>query len=337
MALSAGAKKANCWLNTGEGGVSPYHLQGGADLIFQIGTAKNGVRDLEGRLSDDKLREVAAHAQIKMFELKVSQGAKPGKGGILPGEKVDAEIAQIRGVAIGKDVISPNRHREISNYDELIDFVDHIRVVTGKPVGFKFVLGSPNQLDELMQAISRRDIQMAPDFITIDGSEGGTGAAPMALMDSVGLPLREALPALVDSLERYGLRERIKVIASGKLVTPAAVAWALCAGADYIVSARGFMFALGCIQAMQCNKNTCPTGITTHDPKFQRGLDPTDKAERVAHYVQNMSKDVGVIAHSCGVKHPRELSRKHARIVVGGGKTVGMDELFPTPQRPDGH
>lgn len=325
LALSAGAKQANCWLNTGEGGLSPYHLEGGADLVFQIGTAKNGVRDASGNLSDDKLKQVAEHPQVKMFELKLSQGAKPGKGGILPGEKVDEEIAKIRGVEVGQTVISPNRHHEISNYEELINFLTHIRQVTGKPTGFKFVLGAPSQLDELMQAIKACEKECAPDFITIDGGEGGTGAAPMALMDSVGLPLRESLPLLVDKLEEYGLRERIKVIASGKLVTPTAVAWALCAGADFIVSARGFMFALGCIQAMQCNHNTCPTGITTHNAKLQRGLDVNSKSGRVANYVNNMHKEVGTIAHSCGVSHPRQLSRKHAR-VMSGDTTVGMDE-----------
>jgi len=331
LALSAGAKAAECWMNTGEGGLSPYHLEGGADLVFQIGTAKNGVRDLEGNLSDEKLTEVAAHEQVKMFEIKMSQGAKPGKGGILPGEKVTAEIAAIRGIKIAENAFSPNRHVDITSFDELLDMVNRIRDVTGKPVGFKMVLGAPVQIDELLAAVIKRDIAEAPDFITIDGAEGGTGAAPMALIDSVGMSLRESLPIMVDKLKQYGLRERVKVIASGKLVTPSSVAWALCAGADFITSARGFMFSLGCIQALQCNKNTCPTGITTHDPKFQRGLHPQQKAVRVASYVNNMVKEVGIIAHSCGVTSPRALGRSHARIVSGNGKTIGMDELFPEP------
>jgi len=329
LALSGGAKAAGCWMNTGEGGLSPYHLEGGADIVFQIGTAKNGVSNLNGVLDDDKLRETASHSQVKMFEIKMSQGAKPGKGGILPGEKVTEEIAKIRGVEVGKDAYSPNRHPDISSFDDLIDMINRVRKVTGKPTGFKMVVGSPQQVDVLMAAIVARGREFAPDFITIDGAEGGTGAAPMPLIDSVGMSLRESLPIVVDKLRQYGLRDQVKVIASGKLVTPGAVAWALCAGADFITSARGFMFALGCIQALQCNKNTCPTGITTHDPKFQKGLHPQTKSVRVANYVNNMVKEVGIIAHSCGVKSPRALNRTHARIVMGNGLTKGMDEIFP--------
>jgi len=329
LALSAGAKGAGCWLNTGEGGLSPYHLEGGADIVFQIGTAKNGVRDIEGNLNDEKLIEIAAHAQVKMFEIKMSQGAKPGKGGILPGEKVSAEIAAIRGVEIGKDAYSPNRHPDINSFDDLIDMINRVRKVTGKPTGFKMVVGAPQQVDTLLSAILARGVEFAPDFITIDGAEGGTGAAPMPLIDSVGMSLRESLPLTVDKLKQYGLRDRVKVIASGKLVTPGAVGWALCVGADFITSARGFMFALGCIQALQCNKNTCPTGITTHNAKFQKGLHPESKATRVTSYVNNMLKEVGIIAHSCGVKSPRALGRSHARIVMGNGQTKGMDELYP--------
>jgi len=329
LALSAGAKGARCWMNTGEGGLSPYHLEGGADIVFQIGTAKNGVRDLDGHLDDNKLIEVASHSQVKMFEIKMSQGAKPGKGGILPGGKVTEEIAAIRGIEVGNDAFSPNRHTDINSFDDLIDMINHVRDVTGKPTGFKMVVGAPKQLDALMSAIVARGIDSAPDFITVDGAEGGTGAAPMPLIDSVGMSLRESLPTLVDKLKQYGLRDRIKVISSGKLTTPGAVAWALCAGTDFITSARGFMFALGCIQALQCNKNTCPTGITTHDPKFQKGLEPQTKSVRVTNYVNNMVKEVGVIAHSCGVKSPRALNRSHARIVIGNGKTMGMDELYP--------
>ncbi|PCJ33165.1 MAG: FMN-binding glutamate synthase family protein [Gammaproteobacteria bacterium] len=329
LALSAGAKEAGCWMNTGEGGLSPYHLEGGADIVFQIGTAKNGVRDLEGNLNDDKLREVAAHPEVKMFEIKMSQGAKPGKGGILPAEKVTAEIAGIRGIEIGQPAYSPNRHTDINSFDDLIDMINRIRTVTGKPTGFKMVVGAPSQIDDLLSAILARGIEFAPDFITVDGAEGGTGAAPMPLIDSVGMSLRESLPILIDKLKQYGLRERVKVVASGKLITPGAVAWALCVGTDFVTSARGFMFALGCIQALQCNKNTCPTGITTHDPKFQKGLHPGTKAIRVTNYVNNIVKEVGMIAHSCGVTSPRALNRTHARIVMGNGLTKGMDEIFP--------
>ncbi|NQZ53408.1 MAG: FMN-binding glutamate synthase family protein [Piscirickettsiaceae bacterium] len=329
QALSAGAKAAGCWMNTGEGGLSQYHLEGGADIVFQIGTAKNGVRDIEGNLNDEKLKEVAAHAEVKMFEIKMSQGAKPGKGGILPGEKVTEEIANIRGIEVGQDALSPNRHTDINSFDDLIDMINQVRNVTGKPTGFKMVVGAPRQLDDLFSAIKNRGIESAPDFITIDGAEGGTGAAPMALIDTVGMPLRASLPIVIDKLNEYGLRDRIRVIASGKLITPAAVAWALCIGTDFVTSARGFMFSLGCIQALQCNKNTCPTGITTHDPKLQRGLHPASKAVRVTSYVKNMVKEVGVIAHSCGVKNPRALNRSHALISLGSGKIVAMDELYP--------
>ncbi len=328
-ALSRGAEKAGIWLNTGEGGLSPHHLEGGCDIVFQIGTGKFGVRKPEGGFDEDKLRAVAAHETVRMFELKLSQGAKPGKGGILPGAKVTEEIAAIRGLTPGEDAISPNRHPEASNVGELLDMIAYVREVTGKPVGFKAVLGAHGFLDGLCQEILSRGAASAPDFITIDSADGGTGAAPMSLIDNMGMPLRESLPKAVDVLTRYGLRQRIKVCASGKLVNPSEVAWAFCAGADFVNSARGFMFALGCIQALQCNKNTCPTGITTHNPKLQFGLDPADKAERVASYARNMLKEVTVLAHSCGVTEPRLLRRYHARIVQDSGRSVSMAELYP--------
>jgi len=330
-ALSHGAKMAGCWMNTGEGGLSPYHLESGCDIVFQIGTAKNGVRDLEGNLSDEKLKEVASHAQVRMFEIKLSQGAKPGKGGMLPGAKVNEEIARIRGIKVGENAFSPNRHPDIRNNKDLLQMIERIRKVTGKPVGIKTVVGSPAMLDELFTEIVACGKDCAPDFITVDGADGGTGAAPMPLIDSVGLPLRESLPMLVDKLQEYGLRERIRVIASGKLVTPEGVAWALCLGADFITSARGFMFALGCIQALQCNRNTCPTGITTHDEKLQRGLNPAEKSERVAHYANNMVNEIGMIAHACGVRSPREFNRTHARVVQSNGLSIGLDEMHPQP------
>ena len=334
LALSNGAREAGAWMNTGEGGVSQYHLEGGADIVFQIGTAKYGVRNEEGGFDEEKLRKVAQHEQIKMFELKLSQGAKPGKGGILPGAKVTEEIAGIRGIPAGSDSISPNRHPEINSIDDLLDMIDYIRKVTGKPVGYKAVVGAYGWLDDLMDKIHERGIECAPDFITVDGGDGGTGAAPMSLMDDVGLPLREGLPMLVDHVTSAGLKDRIKIIASGKLITPNQVAWALCVGADFVASARGNMFALGCIQALQCNKNTCPTGITTHNQKLQRGLDPTDKAVRVAHYIKNIVYEVGVISHSCGAKEPRELTRRNARIVQESGRSMPLNEIYPD-QYPD--
>jgi len=330
-ALSKGAKLAGCWLNTGEGGLSLYHLEGGCDIVFQIGTAKYGVRNAEGKLDDKKLAELAAIPQVKMFEIKMSQGAKPGKGGILPGKKVTKEIAQIRGIEIGQDSISPNRHPEISNMKELLLFIKHVRYVTGKPTGFKVVIGSDDWLKSMCEEIQESGIECAPDFITIDSCDGGTGAAPMPLMDDVGLPIKESLPMVVDILSQYNLRKRIRIIASGKLITPSGVAWALCSGADLIASARGFMFSLGCIQALRCNKNTCPTGITTHDKGLQKGLDVEEKSVRVKNFVAKIHYGVGLIAHSCGVKHPRELSRHHCRIVQANGKSVALDVLYPEP------
>lgn len=330
-ALSRGAALAGCWLNTGEGGLSPHHLTADADIVFQIGTAKYGVRDAEGRLSDARLRELAAMSQVRMFEIKLSQGAKPGKGGILPGDKVTSEIAAIRGIPVGQASISPNRHPEINSADDLLDMIHHIREQTGKPVGFKAVLGDMDWLENLCSRIVARGIESAPDFITVDSADGGTGASPQSLMDYVGLPLRESLPYLVDQLIKHGLRERIRVVASGKQITPGAVALCLATGADVVTTARGFMFALGCIQALQCHKNTCPTGVTTHDPRLQKGLDPANKAVRVANYHKQIMRDVETIAHACGVTHARELKRRHVRLVMQNGQSINLAALHPEP------
>ncbi len=331
-ALSAGAAQAGIWLNTGEGGLSPYHLSGNCDLVFQIGTAKYGVRNAKGELCDDKLRAVAAHEAVRMFEIKLSQGAKPGKGGILPAAKVNQEIADIRGIPAGQDSISPNGHVEARNVDQLLDLIVRVRKATGKPTGIKAVMGDINWLDDLFQRISERGLDCAPDFITVDSGDGGTGAAPQSLMDYVGLSIRRSLPLVVDKLAEWNLRQRIRVIASGKLINPADVAWALCVGADFIVCARGFMFSLGCIQALQCNKNTCPTGVTTHNPELQKGLVPENKAKRVANYACNLMQEVGVIAHSCGVREARELHRRHAHIINDRGIPEPLDVLYPEPR-----
>jgi len=327
-ALSKGAKLAGCWMNTGEGGLSPYHLEGGADIVFQIGTAKYGVRDEQGNLSTEKLKAVAAHPAVKMFELKMSQGAKPGKGGMLPGRKVNAEIAKIRGIPEGQDSISPNGHPEIKNPNDILDMLTTIRSTTGKPTGFKAVIGEHAWLETLFAEINHRGIESAPDFITIDSADGGTGAAPQSLLDSVGLPLKESLPLVIQLLKKHGLRERVKIIVSGKLIVPSKVAWALALGADFVVSARGHMFALGCIQAMQCNKDTCPTGITTHNERLQRGLNVEDKAQRVANYNKYIHYGAGLIAHSCGVTSARELKRKHVRIVQESGLSEPLDKMY---------
>ena len=327
-ALSKGAKEAGIWMNTGEGGVSPYHLSGGADIVFQIGTAKYGVRDSDGNLSEDKLREVAAHEQVRMFEIKLAQGAKPGKGGILPAAKVTPEIAKIRGIPQGESSISPNRHLDVGDYDALLDLIVRVRTVTGKPTGFKTVIGDPSEFEKFFETLAKRPYD-APDFITIDGGEGGTGASPMPLMDLVGMSIREALPLVADMIGRAGMTDSIRLVASGKLANPGDVAWALAAGADFVTSARGFMFSLGCIQALKCNKNTCPTGITTHDPRFQKGLVPEDKFKKVARYAALLTKEVEMIAHSVGVAEPRQLRRRHVRIVQPDGRSASLAELYP--------
>ncbi|BFM06481.1 FMN-binding glutamate synthase family protein [Halioxenophilus aromaticivorans] len=328
-ALSFGAAKAGIWLNTGEGGLSKFHLEGNCDLVFQIGTAKYGVQDSQGRLNQDKLLKIAAHDQVKMFEIKLSQGAKPGKGGMLPGKKVTAEIARTRDIPEGQDSNSPNGHVDIRSLDDLLTMVHRIRTLTGKPTGFKLVLGSAGWLDEMASLIEQKGLEYAPDFITLDSADGGTGAAPQSLMDYMGLPIDASLPKVADKLTQYNLKPRIKLIVSGKLVNPGKVAWALAMGADYVVSARGFLFSLGCIQALQCNKNTCPTGITTHDEDLQQGLDVENKSERVMHYAKNLTKEVGVIAHSCGADDPRMLNRDHVQIINETGMPEPVTDLYP--------
>lgn len=308
LALSRGAKLAGAWHNTGEGGFSPFHAEGGADTVFQIGTANYGARDKDGNLDGDKLRALAENPQIVMFEIKLSQGAKPGKGGILPAAKVTKTIAETRGIEEGQDSVSPNRRKDVGNADELAALVARVKTITNKPVGIKFVLGRPQDLDDMLETFQAH--KTYPSFITLDGADGGTGAAPAALMDHVGMTLDESLPALMSKLSYYGLSDEILVCVSGKLVTPALIAWALAEGAVAVNSARGPMFALGCIQALQCDKNTCPTGITTHDKKLVRGLNPEIKSVRVANYLTNTKKQVGYIAHATGAACARSMDRE---------------------------
>ena len=305
QALSAGARIAGAWHNTGEGGFSPYHKAGGGDTVFQIGTANYGVRNKDGSLSYNKLTELAKNPQIKMFEIKLSQGAKPGKGGILPGAKVTKTIAETRGIPEGEDSISPNRRTDVSNAEELVKLIDRVKSATNKPVGIKFVLGKAEDLDEMFDAFVAADV--FPSFITLDSADGGTGAAPAALMDHVGMCIKESLPILMDNLRYRKLDDKILVCTSGKLITPAEIAWALSTGAVAVNSARGPMFALGCIQALQCDKNTCPTGITTQNKKLEKGLDPKAKMVRVANYITNTKKQVGYIAHSTGANCARSI------------------------------
>ena len=328
--LSRGAEMAGCWLDTGEGGLSPYHLEASADVIMQVGTANYGIRDQNGMFSPSRARELGK--VVKAFEVKLSQGAKPGKGGVLPGSKVTAEIAGIRGIPVGQDSISPNRHRDIANVDQLLDRIVMIRDLTGRPVGVKTAIGGWEFINDLCNAVLRRGLHTAPDFLVIDGGEGGSGATPQALADHMSLPIAEGLPRVVDALIESGLRQRIRVVAAGKLVTSAKAAWALCAGADFINTARGFMFALGCIQALRCHTNTCPTGITTHNKRLQRGLVVEEKYQRVANYVSNMNKEIDMIAHSCGCRHARELRREHVRIVESANQSVAFNMLYPYPK-----
>ena len=316
-ALSRGARIGNVWMATGEGGLAPFHLEGGCDVIMQMGTAKYGVRDADGNLSEEKLLEVASHEQVRMFEVKLAQGAKPGKGGILPGIKVTPQIAAIRGIPVGLASISPNRHKDIGNVRELGAFVNRVRTLTGKPVGVKFVAGDAAFLDDWFTECVAHP-EGCPDYIQIDGGEGGSGAAPAPLMDYVGLPITMALPQVAAARERHGLEDRIRIIASGKLITPDKVAWALCMGADFVSSARGFMFSLGCIQAMKCGSGKCPTGVTSSEPRLIAGLDPTDKAARVARYAERMRDEVEMIAHSCGLTDASGFLPRHVTEIERG-------------------
>lgn len=329
QALSKGAAAAGCWLDTGEGGLSPHHLAGNCEIIMQIGTARYGIRDQQGEFSRERALELSG--SVCAFEIKLSQGAKPGKGGVLPGSKITEEIAKIRGIPAGEDSISPNRHSDIANIEELLDRVAMIRELTGRPVGVKTAIGGWEFSHALCEAVLRRGQDYAPDFLAIDGGEGGSGASPQVLADHMGLTIMEALPRVVDDLMAAGLKQRIRVVASGKLVTPANAAWALCTGADFVNTARGFMFSLGCIQAMRCHSNTCPTGITTHNKRLQRGLVVQEKFLRVANYAKGMNRELEMIAHSCGVRHARELRREHVRLVQTAGHSMAMNMLYPYP------
>ena len=329
QALARGAAEAGCWIDTGEGGLAPYHLEGNPDVIMQIGTAKYGIRDPDGAFSPARARELGK--VVKAFEIKLSQGAKPGKGGVLPGGKVTAEIAAIRGIPQGQDSISPNRHRDAANVGELLDQVHLIRSLTGRPVGIKTAIGGWRFLNDMAENVLTRGLEYAPDFLVIDGGEGGSGAAPQALFDHMSLSIEEGLPRAADVLFESGLKDRVRLVASGKLVTSARAAWALCVGADFVNTARGFMFSLGCIQALRCHTNTCPTGITTHNPRLQRGLVVEEKYKRVANYAAGMNHDIEMIAHSYGVEHPRLLRREHCRIVQNNGHSSSLKTLYPYP------
>ena len=318
LSLSKGAHEGDFLMNTGEGGFSKFHKEGNAPIIFQIGTAKYGCANEDLSLNTEKLAKLAQNEQIKMFEIKLSQGAKPGKGGILPADKVTQEIADARGIKVGTASISPNRHTEVKDDESLLQLIYNVKKYSEKPTGIKFCLGSPEHLDSLFELIkSKQDLEdgnlYIPDFITLDSSDGGTGAAPMAHMDVMGMNIKESLPVLISKLNEYGLRNDIKVICSGKMITPVQAAWAFANGVDSINIGRGFLFSLGCIQARLCNKNKCPTGITTHHKKYTKGLIPESKYKRVYRYHKVLTKELMDLAHSCGVKSFDQLNSKHIR------------------------
>ncbi|MDA0348432.1 MAG: FMN-binding glutamate synthase family protein [Verrucomicrobia bacterium] len=308
-ALARGAKMAGIPMNTGEGGFPKHHLKEGCDLIFQMGTAKFGVRDAQGFLDEQKLKDLAGIEQIKMIEIKLSQGAKPGKGGLLPKEKITPEIAELRGVSLNQDVVSPPRHKECKDEATTVAFIRKVQEVSGLPVGIKFCVGSFTEVKALVQEMITQDA--FPDYISVDGSEGGTGAAPKAFMDQVGVPLYPALSGVNKILCKAGVRDRLKLLAAGKLINPGRQMLAFALGAQAIYSARGFMLALGCIQAMQCGKNTCPIGITTHDPSLQKGLDVATKSIRIKNYVQNIEHELIELLSATGQPSFESLTMKN--------------------------
>ena len=308
-ALSRGAKKAGIPLNTGEGGWPKYHLMEGADLIFQMGTAKFGVRNEDGSFNPQKLEKVAQLKAVKMIEIKFSQGAKPGKGGLLPKEKITPEIAELRGVPTGQDVISPAGHTECTSPHKTVQFIRYIQEISKLPVGIKFCLGSVKELNDLLIEMEKQNT--FPDYIALDGSEGGTGAAPKTFMDDLGWAIFPALQTTTQLLTEHHLTDKLKLIASGKLVSAGKQIMALSLGARAIYTARGAMFALGCIQALRCNNNTCPVGITTHAHNLQHGLDIEEKSERVKNYALNMDHHHYELLAAMGKSHLSQLSAKN--------------------------
>ncbi len=310
LALNQGAKLGNFAHNTGEGGISPYHLAGGGDLIWQIGTGYFGCRNKDGSFCEELFVDKAIDPQVKMIEIKLSQGAKPGGGGIVPGVKVTKEIADIRGVPVGKTVVSPASHSVFNTPVGLLEFVQKLRDLSGgKPVGFKLCVGKRHQFLAICKAMLKTGIY--PDFISVDGSEGGTGAAPLEFSNRLGYPLTEGLRYVHNSLVGVGVREQIKVLASGKIITGFGMVHRMCTGADGIYSARGMMLSLGCIQAVSCNTNACPVGIATQDPGLVVGLVVKQKNKRVASYHEQTIRSLSKLIGAMGLNHPSELSPWH--------------------------
>lgn len=309
-ALNKGAKEGGFAHDTGEGSISPYHQKHGGDLIWELGTAYFGCRDDNGRFNPETFKQRASLDQVKMIEIKLSQGAKPGKGGVLPASKITIEIAQTRDIPMGQDCISPATHPEFATPRELVRFWQKLRELSGgKPVGFKLCIGMPWEFMAIVKAMIEEDNY--PDFIVVDGAEGGTGAAPVEFMDSVGMPLVDALIFVQNTLVGAGIRDKIKVGVSGKLISGFDIAKMMSLGADWCNSARGFMFAVGCIQSRSCHTNKCPTGVATQDPSRQKALDVPDKSARVRNFHNNTLKALADIVGSAGLSHPSQLKPHH--------------------------
>ena len=324
-ALNRGAALAGCLQNTGEGGLSPYHRAGG-ELVFQLGTAYFGCRDDHGRFDLARLKDLVASAPVRALEIKLSQGAKPGLGGVLPGPKVSAEIASTRGVTPGQDCISPSRHAEFDDCDSLLDWVELLADETGLPVGIKSAVGDLEFWDELTTQM--RDTGRGVDFVTIDGGEGGTGAAPLIFTDSVSLPFQLGFARVYKTFAERGLHEQVVFIGAGKLGLPdnAVVAFAL--GCDMVNVAREAMLAIGCIQAQKCHTDTCPTGVATQNAWLTRGLDPKLKGVRAANYVKTLRRDLMKVAEACGVEHPGLIDADSVEVLDGRTASTPLREVY---------
>lgn len=322
-ALNKGAARGGFYHNTGEGSISDFHLKGG-DLVWQIGTGYFGCRTQDGHFSADKFAEKAQWQNVKMIEIKISQGAKPGHGGVLPASKNNKEIARIRGIEPNTTVLSPPSHSSFNDANGLLDFIWQLRELSGgKPVGIKLCIGRTQEFEELCHTMQQQ--QIYPDFITVDGAEGGTGAAPPEFSDSVGYPLQPGLIFVHKTLQHYNLRDEVKIIASGKVLSGASFLKTMALGADLCNNARGFMFALGCIQALRCNTNNCPTGVATMKKQLVGGLVVEDKAERVYHFHRNTVKSIMEMTMAAGKSHPNEVSHKD---FVEGDFLGAMEDKF---------
>jgi glutamate synthase domain-containing protein 2 len=328
MALNFGAKKGNFAHDTGEGSISRYHRVHGGDLIWEIGSGYFGCRTEDGKFDQNKYIENALDPQVKMIEIKLSQGAKPGHGGILPGPKVTTEIAEARGVKVGEACVSPSAHSAFSTPIEMMAFVQHLRELSGgKPVGFKLCIGHPWEWFAIVKAMLKT--QIYPDFIVVDGTEGGTGASPVEFSNHVGTPLQEGLRLVHNSLVGVNLRDQIKIGCSGKIISAFDMAVAFALGADWCNSARGFMFSVGCIQAQVCDTGFCPTGVTTQDPDRQKALVVTDKSERVYHFHKETLKALKEIVEAAGLHHPIEINTRHIVRRVSANEVRLLEDLLP--------